>query len=164
MEDVKFLDFLETIDNNNKEFVYDINHFLLEHGCHQEIKSAKSGFTVSYILKQTKKTISTFVCRKTGVKLRIYPSNLNHYEQFLGTLPDKMKKEIIKSSVCKRLINPNECNSKCTMGYDFYMDKEHYQKCRYMAFMPTINQENIVYIMSFLENEFSYLEKIITAI
>ena len=29
-----------------------------------------------------------------------------------------MKKEITKASVCKRLINPNDCNPKCAMGYD----------------------------------------------
>lgn len=72
---------------------------------------------------------------------------------FLDTLPAKMKKEIIKASVCKRLINPDDCNPKCVMGYDFIMDEERYQKCRYMAFMLTITEESAPYIQKFLENE-----------
>ena len=72
---------------------------------------------------------------------------------FLDTLPAGMKKEIAKASVCKRLINPEDCNPKCVMGYDFIMDKEHYQKCRYMAFMPTITEESTPYIIKLLEKE-----------
>lgn len=155
MEDSKFLEFLDTIDNSNRMFVIDINHFLLNNGCKCEIKTAKSGFTVSYILKETKKTLATFVCRKIGVKLRIYPQSSSEYESFLDTLPAEMKKEISKASACKRLINPNDCNSKCVMGYDFVMDNVHYQKCRYMAFMPTLTEENNPFIKEFLEKALS---------
>ncbi|WP_066495514.1 hypothetical protein [Abyssisolibacter fermentans] len=153
MEDIKFTNFLETVDNSNKDFVVDINTFLLQQGCKCKIKTAKSGFTVSYILDTTKKTLATFICRKTGVKLRIYPQHLRQYEDFLSLLPDKMKKEIKKASLCKRLVNPDACNPKCIMGYDFYIDDEHYQKCRYMAFQHALNQESNPYIKSFLEKE-----------
>ncbi len=121
--------------------------------CKREIKAAKSGFTVSYLLQDTKKTLASFVCRKTGIKIKIYPQRLNEYMEFLDTLPAKMKKEIAKASVCKRLVNPNDCNPKCVMGYDFIMDKEHYQKCRYTAFMLSINEESISFIKKFLHNE-----------
>ena len=137
MDNTLFLEFLDTT-GTQKEFVNEINTFLLDHDCKCDIKTAKSGFTVSYILPEIKKTLATFVCRKTGIKLRIYPQNLGSYERFLDTLPAKMKKEIIKSSVCKRLINPDDCNPRCIMGYDFVMDGERYRKCRYMAFMPTL--------------------------
>lgn len=99
--------------------------------------------------------MATFVYRKTGIKLRIYPQHLNEYGRFLDTLPVKMKKEIIKSSVCKRLINPDDCNPKCVLGYDFIMDSEHYQKCRYMAFMPTLTEESTSYMKEFLQKEIS---------
>jgi hypothetical protein len=72
---------------------------------------------------------------------------------FLDTLPAEMKKEISKASICKHLVNPDDCNPKCVMGYDFIMDKVRYQKCRYSAFMLTITEESISYIKKFLQNE-----------
>lgn len=39
------------------------------------------------------------------------------------------------------------------MGYDFHMEDTHYQKCRFMAFMPSLNEENYPFIKEFLENE-----------
>lgn len=151
--DKNYDEFLETT-GASRDRVEEINDFLMDRSCKREIKTAKSGFTVSYLLQDSKKTLATFVCRKTGIKLRIFPQRLNEYMGFLDTLPAKMKKEIIKSSVCKRLINLNDCNPKCVMGYTFVMDKEYYQKCRYMAFMPTVTEESTPFIKEFLQNEF----------
>lgn len=151
----KFAEFLETVDERYKDFVVEVNDYLMGNNSKCEIKSAKSGYTVSYISGSTKKVLATFVCRKTGMKLRIYPEHINAYEDFLNTLPSKMKKDIHKASVCKRMINPEDCNPKCIKGYDFIMDNERYQKCRYMAFMPTLSEENNPYIKSFLEKELS---------
>lgn len=152
-----FIAFLNTVESRYQDFVTETDNFLMNNNCKYNIKSAKNGFIVSYILNSTKKTIATFVFRKTGLKLRIYPQHINQYADFLNTLPDKMKKEIKKASVCKRLINPDECNSRCVMGYDFFMDNNHYQKCRYMAFMHTLTEENNPYIRSFLEHEINAL-------
>lgn len=156
MAEISFDNFLENVDTGNKNFASEVNSFLLESGCKCEVKDAKSGFTVSYVFSSNKKTIATFICRKSGVKLRIYPQHLSEYESFLSTLPEKMKKEIKKASVCKRLLNPDDCNPKCVMGYDFYLGDERYQKCRYMAFQPTLSQENNLFIKSFLKHEISF--------
>ncbi len=152
MTDKNYEEFLE-ITGTSRNFVENINDFLLDHNCKREIKTAKSGFTVSYLFPNAKKTLATFVCRKKGIKIRIFPQRLNEYMDFLDTLPAGMKKEIAKASVCKRLIDPEDCNPKCVMGYDFIMDKAHYQKCRYMAFMPTITEESTPYIIKLLEKE-----------
>ena len=87
------------------------------------------------------------------MKLRIYPEHIQKYQSFLDTFPEKIKKEIKKASVCKRFINPDDCNPKCVMGYTFVLDGEQYQKCRYMAFQPTLSEENNPYIRQFLEKE-----------
>lgn len=63
-----------------------------------------------------------------------------------------MKVDLLFPIFCKRLINPDHCNPKCAMGYDFIMDRERYQKCRYMAFMPTLSEENNSYIKEFFQN------------
>ena len=155
MSDVNetFDDFLETVDDQNREFVIGINDYLAQSNCKCEVKSAKSGYVISYISKSNKRTLANFVCRKTGIKIRIYADHIIEYTDFLDNLPDKMKKEIKKASVCKRFVDPNDCNPKCIKGYDFLIDGERHQKCRYMAFMPTLNKENNPYIKAFLENE-----------
>lgn len=153
--DEKFNLFMETVDERFHDFVNQINEYLTEKGCKCDIKTAKSGYVVSYVLNSNKRTLATFVSRKTGMKLRIYPEHIQKYQNYLDTLPEKMKKEIKKASACKRLINPNDCNPKCVMGYTFEMDGEQYQKCRYMAFQPTLSKENNPYIKQFLENELS---------
>lgn len=151
MQEKEFAEFLSAAGKDSA-LIVEIDGFLAERGCLREISTAKSGYTVSYQLFGHK-TLATFVCRKTGVKLRIYPQNIKNYESFLDTVPDKMKKEIIKASVCKRLVNPAACNPKCVTGYDFVMDGERYQKCRYMAFMPSVTSETTPFILEFLEKE-----------
>lgn len=65
------MDFLD-ITGASRDFVEDINNFLLNSNCKRDIKIAKSGFTVSYLLQDTKRTLATFVCRKTGIKLALH--------------------------------------------------------------------------------------------
>jgi hypothetical protein len=152
--DEKYNLFMETVDGRFRNFVNQINEYLTEKGCKCDIKTAKSGYVVSYVLS-SKRTLATFISRKTGMKLRIYPEYIREYQEFLNTLPEKMKKDIKKASMCKRLVNPDDCNPKCVMGYTFEMDGEQYKKCRYMAFQPTLSEENNPYIKGFLENELS---------
>jgi hypothetical protein len=71
----------------------------------------------------------------------------------MNTLPEEMIKAIGKSSVCKRMIDPNTCNSRCTMGYDFIIGSKRFQKCKNSSFMFLISDENNPYIKSFIENE-----------
>lgn len=151
--DEKFNLFLETVDENFRSFVNQINEYLTGNNCKCNIKLQKSGYVVSYVLNGEKRTLATFVSRKTGMKLRIYPEHIGEYQSFLDTLPEKVKKEIRKASVCKRLINPDDCNPKCVMGYTFVLDGEQYQKCRYAAFQPTLSEENNPYIKQFLEKD-----------
>ncbi|WP_455581843.1 hypothetical protein [Dysosmobacter sp.] len=144
--------FLETVDDRFQPLVQEIHHFLIGNHFKCEIKPAKSGYLVSYVSCK-KRTLATFVTRKSGMKLRIYPEHITMYQGFLDTLPDKMKQEVKKASICKRLVNPEDCNPRCVMGYTFELDGERFQKCRYMAFQPTLSEENNPYILQFLKNE-----------
>ena len=109
--DEKFKMFMETVDERFHRFVNQINEYLTENGCKCDIKLQKSGYVVSYVLNSRKRTLATFVSRKTGMKLRIYPEHIQEYQSFLDTLPEKLKKEIKKASVCKRLVLSEENNS-----------------------------------------------------
>ena len=156
--DEKFSIFMGTVDERFYSFVSQINEYLTANGCKCDLKPQKSGYVMSYVLDSSKMTLATFISRKTGMKLRIYPEHIGEYQSFLDTLPEKVKKEIRKASVCKRLINPCDCNPKCRMGYTFVLDGEQYQKCRYMAFQPALSEENNPYIRQFLEKELQALE------
>lgn len=81
--DGKFNMFTETVDERFRSFVNQINAYLTENGCKCDIKLQKSGYAVSYVLNSSKRTLATFVCRKTGMKLRIYPEHIQEYRAFL---------------------------------------------------------------------------------
>lgn len=71
-------------------------------GCEMEIKPAKSGPLVSY--KLHKLSVCNFITRKKGIHIRIYGNHVGAYEAFLQTLPQSMRKTIVKASVCRRLM------------------------------------------------------------
>jgi len=64
-----------------------------------------------------------------------------------------MVKAIDAALVCKRLLDPTACNSKCSAGYDFTVSGKRFQKCKNGCFVFFINNENNSYIKSFVENE-----------
>lgn len=149
---IEFEDFKRSLKPDEQTCVQALHEAFLKQGCHPEIKEAKSGYTVSYI-NSARKTAANFVCRKTGVKLRLYPEYLDQYETFLNTLPEKMKKEIRKASACKRLLDLTDCNPRCQTGYTFTLDGEQFQKCRYMAFFLSVNDLSTPYLLQFLDHE-----------
>ena len=85
--------------------------------------------------------------------------HVNEYEEVLETLPDEMVRSIQKAPICKRMADPNACNPRCSMGYDFWMKGEHYQKCRSSAFMFLACPENNPFIRTLLINEVEAWEK-----
>lgn len=146
-----FEDFIVAVDSASTEFVVGLHNHLMEGGCKIEVKEAKSGYMVSYLYN--KKAIANYVFRKKGMFARIYGNHIVEYVDILDTLPNGMVKTIKDAPVCKRLINPDQCNQKCTMGYDFIMQGERYQKCRNNAFMFLLCEENNPFIGAFLKNE-----------
>ena len=118
MEKTEFNDFIATVPAENQDFVKELHDRLMEHGCKIEIKTAKSGYMVSYIYNS-----------------------------------------IQKAPICKRMADPNACNPRCSMGYDFWMKGEHYQKCRSSAFMFLACPENNPFIRTLLLNEVKAWEK-----
>lgn len=150
-EKFTFQDFLGSVDGENQQFVSSLHDELTELGCKIDVKSAKSGYVVSYLLN--KKTIANYVFRKKGLMVRIYANHIAQYMEVLDTLPDGMVQAIRGAGVCKRLVNPADCNQKCSMGYDFILKGEHLQKCRNSAFMFLLNEESRPYVKAILLNE-----------
>lgn len=146
-----FQDFIAAVDENCVDFVTEMHQQLIDAGCLLEVKEAKSGYVVSYLLN--KKTVVNYVFRKKGLIVRVYANHVGDYMEFLDTLPISMVKGMKDAPDCKRLLNPTACNPKCAMGYDYLLGGERFQKCRYSAFMFLINEESIPFVKDFLRHE-----------
>lgn len=151
--EIPFDDFLNEVDPRYQEFVRELHEHLLGSGCKMKIELKSSGHLVSYTHTPSKKVILNFVFRKKGLITRIYGDNVSRYLTLMESLPSGMIQSIAKSPVCKRLLNPDDCNPRCSMGYDFEIHGERYQKCRYNCFMLDVNEENNSWIRSMIEHE-----------
>ena len=74
---ITFQDFLNSVSFEFQKFVGGLHDELTAYGCKAEVKSAKSGYVVSYSLK--KKTIANYVFRKKGLMVRIYANHIAQY-------------------------------------------------------------------------------------
>ena len=149
----RFEDFIAGVAPAYRKFVVNIHESLLRDSYNIKIESKISGMTASYAHPKTRRNVLSFFFRKANLLTRVYADNLAQYTGFLNRLPEKMEKEIAKASLCKRLVNPDECNPKCIKGYDFFVRKNHYQKCRYNCFQFEVNAESIPVLADFIENE-----------
>lgn len=146
-----FQDFLAAVDGENQPFVKELHEELTALGCKIAVKSAKSGYVVSY--SRNKKTIANYVFRKKGLIARIYAAHIARYMELLDTLPDEMVRSVQEAPICKRLVDPAACNQKCPMGYEFYLKGQRLQRCRNNAFMFLLNEESRPYIKALLIHE-----------
>ena len=152
----KFTLFLNEVPPNLQEFVLELDDYLLGKECKRKIEPAKNGYVTTYMLPGSGKSLLNYVFRKTGIKIRIYAAGISAYDAILNDFPDKMKKEIIKSGDCKKLVG-GTCSPRCSAGYTFIMDGVEYKKCRSMAFLHKIDEESADYILKLIKSE---LEKV----
>ena len=150
---IPFDDFVQAAGDKHLNFITNLHNFMAENECRVDIKQAASGHVVSYIHTPSKRTVANYVFRKNGLMMRIYADNVSSYMEILSNWPVAMKDTIKKSGVCKRLINPEACNQRCLMGFDFILDGERYQKCRNGSFMFFIDDETKPHIRKMMEHE-----------
>jgi hypothetical protein len=149
----QFEDFLSEVSPEHENFATDIHKELQSEGYKAKIESKASGFFVSYSHPKTKRSILNFFFRKSGMYARIYVDNAKKHESFLDSLPAAMEKELVKSAVCKRMLNIAECNPKCMMGYTFELKGTRHQKCRYGCFGFLVASESVPFISDFIKRE-----------
>lgn len=150
-EKITFNQFLEAVEATHQTFIESLHNYLLEQGCKVTFEEKKSGYLASFKYGKPPKSVLNFLFRKNGMLIRIYGENVNKYEDFLNTLPGEMVESIAKSGDCKRITN-NTCSPKCT-GYDFMIDDNRFQKCRYNCFELLVSEQNNPYIESFIKHE-----------
>lgn len=150
MNSIQFEDFLTKLNAEEIPLAITINDIFTSNDCARNTKESASGFTVSYTSGTTKKTLASFICRKTGLKIRITPEKPFDCAELIHDLPDNMKKDMVRGNECKRLSGANVCNPRCLMGYDFMLDGDTYKKCRSMAFLFSVTDENLPHILAFI--------------
>lgn len=151
--ELKFEGFLSDIHPDFEDSAKLIHDRLVERGCQVKVQEAKSGRVVSFTDPGAQKAIANLVVRKSGPVARIYGDHAGGYMDVIGSLPDKLVKAIEKAPLCKRLIDPEKCNSRCPMGYVLTIGGTEHKKCRYSCFMIPVNSENTPSILSILDRE-----------
>lgn len=150
MKEIVFNDFLGQLKTEESALAEVIDGLFMQGGCKREIKKSASGYTVSYLSAKTKKTLANFVCRKTGLKIRLMPPKPFECDDMVGSLPDNMRKDMTRGNECKRLSGADVCNPRCQMGYSFTVEGEKYNKCRSMAFLFAVTEKNLDKIIVFI--------------
>ena len=140
-----FNDFLATVEPQHQDFAQIIHEKLIEKKFKVKIESKASGFFVSYSNPKTKRSLLNFLFRKSGLLVRIYPSNIN--VEIPSTITATMKVEIEKAPNCKL------CSDKCIQGYKFSLQGQGYDKCRYNAFLFAVNGKNKSILAEWVEKE-----------
>ena len=145
--------FVSSAGAEHTEFINQINEYMKENNSRTEIKEAASGYVVSYIYEPSSKTVANYVFRKKGPMIRIYADHVPQYMDILGKWPKSMKDSIKKAGSCKRLLDPEACNPRCPMGFDFILDGERQQKCRNNSSMFFLSTETKPYLKEMIEHE-----------
>lgn len=146
-------DFLALVDPGVLPFVEEMHKELISRGCTLKIAEAKSGYVVSYGLGEPSRVLLNYVFRKKGLMVRVYTDHILEYMQYLEELPPAMVKGIAKAPVCRRLVNPTLCNASCPKGYEFLLEGQPYQKCRYNCFLLLTGEESNPYIQGLVQRE-----------
>lgn len=152
-EKIPFTAFTDAAGPPHREFIEWMHRYMTERGCEVDIKDAKSGFVVSYVHKPKNRTVANYVFRKKGPMLRLYADHIPAYMEALEKWPAPMQKAVQKAGPCKRMLNPEACNSRCLMGYDFILNGERQQKCRYNCFMFLLGDETNPYLKEMVQHE-----------
>ena len=150
---ISFGEFLEAAGHKHVDFITALHDFMTENEYKTDIKNAASGYVVSYIHTPSKRTVANYVFRKKGLMMRIYADNVASYMEILAKWPVAMKNTLKKAGACKRLVNPEACNQRCLMGFDFILDGERQQKCRNGGFMFFLDDDTKPCLMEMLEHE-----------
>lgn len=152
-EEYMFNDFINNVGGSHVDFYNEIDEILDEEKFIKKVELKKTGYALTYIHKASKKSLLNFVSRKKGIFIRIYGNHSDKYLEKFVDLPDSMIKELKKGQDCKRMIDPNTCNSKCIMGVNLLIEGKIYGKCRYSALFFLVESEKYEAIKELVKSE-----------
>ena len=150
---IPFEDFLAIVNPATAPAVLALDEIMRAGGCVVGIEPAKSGYVVSYKHAGSGRVLANFVFRKKGLLIRIYADHVLQYLELVEALPPALRAKVAKAPVCRRLVNPELCNPNCPKGYEFILDGQGQQKCRYNCFLFFLEEAANPAIQTLVERE-----------
>jgi len=148
-----FLTFLSDAASDCVDFFLNIHGKLTQMGCKVKMTSTKAHpYQLAYTMPNSRKGILNFYLRKKGLRMRITVVNADNHAHWLNSLPAHMVNQISKKNTCVKLTENCECLDTC-MGFDFYINENHFQKCRFYCFQFDVDAESMPYFYALLEGE-----------
>ncbi len=153
-----FNEFIENIGDDHIEFYKQMNDFLEGKGYTTKVELKKTGYSVSYISNETKRTLLNYGTRKKGVFVRIYGDHASDYLEIFNEIPESMRRTIKNAPICKRFIDDSTCNPRCKKGINVVVDGENYGLCRFSALMFFIDEEIYNSVEAIVNKEIQFLD------
>ena len=127
----QFEDFLALVDDEYKDFVTQA-HERLQNEYKVRIQNTKNGLSISYSQPGNTWRILGLSFREGNLVTHINTENYAKYIDVIGSMPESVAAHVANAWTCKKLLDPpKRCWDTCEPGYDFYVDENRYQKCRY---------------------------------
>ena len=147
-------DFIETVEENYKDFVRELNEILLAEEYKLRIQMTKNnGLSISYTKPKMKWRLLGLSIRDNQLTIHINAEHYKKYPELLNNMPQVVKDHLENVHDCLKIANPDKCWKACEPGYDFHVGDKSYQACRYDCFKTKINKENIPFFLELIECE-----------
>jgi len=157
-EKITFEQLLLAAAPDEQAYAQELHNYMLENGCKATFEEKKTSLLGSYKFGKPPKTVINLLLKKDGLHVRIYGEHIQQYTGFLQCMTTSMVAAIQKRGDCARLTHGG-CSTKCK-GYDFTIEEERYQKCRYNCFEFLVTEESGSCIMSFVKHELGERQKL----
>ena len=148
----QFEDFLICVSDEYKDFVTTVHEFL-QNNFKPGIRTTKNGLSISYSHPGGINRILGFSFSKDGLMVQINAENHGKYTDVLNRMPKNIEAQVAKADDCRKLIGKKCGWDTCPPGYDFFIGKNHYQKCRYSCFKLNVDRESIPFLLKLLKSE-----------
>lgn len=131
-----------SLSAENEAFVKAIDGKLSVLGYQCKAETIDKGTRVTYTGIKPRRAILNYVVQDDRVLLHLYTDSIASYADSVGTLPEPVRKFLMKGPKCKWLEDPAACNPKCLHGYQYELQGETLRKCRYMCYKFEIGDDN----------------------
>jgi len=136
-------EFISEVPDACKTFVTEAHEAMVKAGYKSKIVKKPGGSTAAYAHPKTKQVLAQFFFRKKVLHLYLYVVFFGDFNGYLDKLPRSVSDQLGVFNDCKRLHNPDACNPKCPMGYDFTVSDVRYRKCKYGRVTVVMNKESM---------------------
>ncbi len=148
-----FESFLAEVPIAFRPFALALRQELSTAGWKEKMEQKPSGTVLTYAHPKTRRSLLNLLRKPKGLMFRMYPDHLPQYMDLLNNMPPSLAQAVAKAPTCKSLAAPGGCSELCVKGYDFVLQGQHYQKCRYRCFEFWLREEDLPFLQELLRQE-----------